>query len=272
MRLRNATVSAEPYAGSEDDSLPIVAFPGPTGQPLKARGGREKYRRDSGLNSAAACHREHPRLHDEIRTFIELIFRLANASLSCYQERKNLAGLLDFIDLEELCLTLLDFDPVRDSMKERLDLVLVDEFQDTSPIQLELFVKLASLAKNSIWVGDQKQSIFEFRGADPMLMQSVLDAIKSSDRLPKCFRSRPQLIQLVNKTFESVFPKQAITADIKLKPDRPETLKTPALESWLLRTKSIDADTQAIARQISEILAMRRNIPSSTVEAARRDR
>jgi ATP-dependent helicase/nuclease subunit A len=86
-----------------------------------------------------------------------------------------------------------DFDPVRDSMKERLDLVLVDEFQDTSPIQLELFLKLASLTKNSIWLGDQKQSIFEFRGADPMLMQSVLDAIKSSDRLPKCFRSRPQL-------------------------------------------------------------------------------
>jgi ATP-dependent helicase/nuclease subunit A len=208
-----------------------------------------------GLNGAAARHCEHPRLHDEIRNFTELIFKLASASLSCYQERKKLAGLLDFIDLEELCLMLLDFDPVRDSMKERLDLVLVDEFQDTSPIQLELFLKLASLAKNSIWVGDQKQSIFEFRGADPMLMQSVLDAIKSSDRLPKCFRSRPQLIQLVNKTFESVFPKQAITADIKLEPDRPETLKTPALESWLLRTKSIDADTQAIARQISEILA-----------------
>ena len=140
-------------------------------------------------------------------------------------------------------------------MKERLDLVLVDEFQDTSPIQLELFLKLAVLAKNSIWVGDQKQSIFEFRGADPMLMQSVLDAIKTSDRLPKSFRSRPQLVELVNKTFESVFPKQAITENIKLESDRREILKTPALESWLLRTKSIDADTQAIARRISEILA-----------------
>ena len=132
----------------------------------------------AGLNAAAARHGEHPRLQDEIRTFTELIFEIASASLSCYQERKRLAGLLDFIDLEELCLTLLDLDPVRDSMKERLDVVLVDEFQDTSPIQLELFLKLASLAKNSIWVGDQKQSIFEFRGADPMLMQSVLDAIK----------------------------------------------------------------------------------------------
>ena len=183
---------------------------GRLGEPLKAGRGREKCRRHCGLLIAAAArHGEHPRLHDEIRTFTELIFKIASASLSCYQERKKLAGLLDFIDLEELCLTLLDFDPVRDSMKERLDLVLVDEFQDTSPIQLELFLKLATLAKNSIWVGDQKQSIFEFRGADPMLMQSVIDAIKTSDRLPKCFRSRPQLVELVNKTFESVFPKQA---------------------------------------------------------------
>ena len=209
----------------------------------------------AGLNAAAACHCEHPRLHDEIRAFTALIFKIASASLSCYQERKRLAGLLDFIDLEELCLTLLDLDTVRDSMKERLDLVLVDEFQDTSPIQLELFLKLAVLAKNSIWVGDQKQSIFEFRGADPMLMQSVLDAIKTSDWLPKSFRSRPQLVELVNKTFESVFPKQAITENIKLESDRREILKTPALESWLLRTKSIDADTQAIAGRISEILA-----------------
>ena len=166
-----------------------------------------------------------------------------------------MAGLLDFIDLEELCLRLLDYEPVRASLKERLDLVLVDEFQDTSPIQLELFLKLATLAKGSIWVGDQKQSIFEFRGADPMLMQSVIDAIKTSDRLPKCFRSRPQLVELVNQTFESVFPKQGITEDIKLNPVRQEVLKTAACESWLLRTKSIDADTQAIARRINDILA-----------------
>ncbi len=89
-----------------------------------------------GLNTAAARHGEHPRLHTEIRSFIELIFDIASASLSCYQERKRMAGLLDFIDLEELCLTLLDLDPVRESMKERLDLVLVDEFQDTSLLSL----------------------------------------------------------------------------------------------------------------------------------------
>ncbi|HSE84644.1 MAG TPA: UvrD-helicase domain-containing protein, partial [Candidatus Binatia bacterium] len=208
-----------------------------------------------GLNAAAARHGGHPRLHAQIRTFIELIFDIASTSLSCYQERKKMAGLLDFIDLEELCLTLLDLDPVRESLKERLDLVLVDEFQDTSPIQLELFLKLASLARNSVWVGDQKQSIFEFRGADPLLMQSVLDAIKRSDRLPTSFRLRPQLVQFVNKTFEAVLPKQSITEDIKLAPARTESLQTPALESWLLRTKSIDADTQAVARRISEMLA-----------------
>jgi len=236
---------------TSDDGLPWAEW----ARLSKLDAGAKSASATVGLSTAAARHGEHPRLHAEIRTFTELIFEIASASLSCYQERKRMAGLLDFIDLEELCLTLLDLDAVRDSIKERLDLVLVDEFQDTSPIQLELFLKLASLTKNSVWVGDQKQSIFEFRGADPMLMQSVLDAIKTSDRLPTSFRSRPQLVQFVNKTFESVLPKQSITEDIKLAAARTEILKTPALESWLLRTKSIDADTQAIARHISEILA-----------------
>jgi ATP-dependent helicase/nuclease subunit A len=213
------------------------------------------------LNSAAARHCEHPRLHGEIRTFIELAYRIASVSLSCYQERKRAAGLLDFIDLEELCLKLFDREPVRRSLKQRLDLVLVDEFQDTSPIQLELFLKLAKLAKSSIWVGDQKQSIFEFRGADPMLMQSVLEAIKTSDRLPKSFRSRPPLVQLVNQAFAPVFPNQGITEDIKLEANRPEVLKTTACESWVLQTKSIEADTQAIARRVNEILAASEKYP-----------
>ncbi|MBI4529383.1 MAG: UvrD-helicase domain-containing protein [Deltaproteobacteria bacterium] len=214
----------------------------------------------TGLNEAAARHCEHPRLHEDIRAFTELVYRIAKASLGCYQERKRVAGLLDFIDLEELCLTLLNDATVGSSLKERLDLVLVDEFQDTSPIQLELFLKLATLAKASVWVGDQKQSIFEFRGADPMLMQSVLDAIKSSDRLPRSFRSRPRLVQLTNEAFAPVFPNQGIE-DIKLEPERGDVLKTVPCESWVLRTKNIHADTQAIARRIGEILARPEDYP-----------
>ncbi len=65
--------------------------------------------------------------------------------------------------------------------KERLsaevDLLLVDEFQDTNPMQLALFMKLARLAREVVFVGDVKQAIFGFRGSDPELVRGTLDAL-----------------------------------------------------------------------------------------------
>ncbi len=215
----------------------------------------------AGLITAAACHFEHPRLHDEIATFITLVFKLAEQSLNRYQETKRAAGLLDFIDLEERCLELLDNKQVRAALSEKIDLVLVDEFQDTSPIQLALFLKLAEIAKRSVWVGDQKQSIFDFRGADPVLMQSVLEKIKPDDRLKTSYRSRPALVSLVNEAFTPVFPKQGITEKIDLKANRKEILKTVPCESWVLNTKNQKADFAAIADRIQTILENAKNYP-----------
>jgi superfamily I DNA/RNA helicase len=85
--------------------------------------------------------------------------------LDFYQEYKRKWGVVDFVDQEVLT----------------LDLVLVDEFQDTSPMQLAIFLKLASLAKKSIWVGDQKQVIYGFRDADPALMDAAITGILKGD-------------------------------------------------------------------------------------------
>ena len=51
--------------------------------------------------------------------------------------------------------------------------MVVDEFQDTSPLQLQLFTKFAELVDKVVWVGDSKQAIYEFRGTDPELMKAV---------------------------------------------------------------------------------------------------
>jgi ATP-dependent helicase/nuclease subunit A len=207
-----------------------------------------------GLTAAASCHFEHPRLRDEIVTFVTLLFKLAEQSLKRFEERKRAAGLLDFIDLEERGLDLLDKPPVRAALSQKLDLVLVDEFQDTSPIQLALFLKLSELAKRSVWVGDQKQSIFDFRGADPLLMQSVLESIKADDRLDTSYRSRPALVRMVNEAFSSVFPTQGIKEKIDLKANRKEILKSQPCESWVLNTKNSGTDCEAIAERIQFIL------------------
>ena len=53
------------------------------------------------------------------------------------------------------------------------DLILVDEFQDTNPLQLAIFQRLRQIAPRSRWVGDPKQAIYGFRDTDPELINEV---------------------------------------------------------------------------------------------------
>ena len=95
-------------------------------------------------------------------------------------------------------------------MQDELDLLLVDEFQDASPIPLALFLKLAGLAKEAVFVGDIKQAIYGFRGSDPVLMQAVLKEVESrqggrTDILERSWRSRPALVAYTNRLFVHAF-------------------------------------------------------------------
>ena len=119
---------------------------------------------------------KHPGLHSDIRFFAEQAFAIAADSLSTYQKLKTQKGLIDFVDQEQRLYQLLDHPSVKETLREELQLLMVDEFQDTSPIQLALFLKLSQLAAQVIWVGDIKQSIYGFRGSDPTLMAAVVAA------------------------------------------------------------------------------------------------
>ncbi len=90
---------------------------------------------------------------------------------------KTQKGLIDFVDQEQRLFQLLDHPTVEETLREELQLLMVDEFQDTSPIQLALFLKLSRLADQVIWVGDIKQSIYGFRGSDPTLMTAVVNRV-----------------------------------------------------------------------------------------------
>ena len=72
---------------------------------------------------------------------------------SDYRQLKEERGLLDFADLEQRAIHLLRNVPlVKEILQKELDLLVVDEFQDTSPIQLGLFMELVGCAKETIWV------------------------------------------------------------------------------------------------------------------------
>lgn len=153
---------------------------------------------------------EHPRLHADIADYTARLFRLAQATLERFADLKRQQGVVDFADLEHLTLRLLrDNADVRAACQERWQLVVVDEFQDTSPMQLALFLEWAQLAPRSIWVGDPKQAIYGFRNTDPQLTDAVVGALRTAgaarEILGRSHRSVSDLVKLVNGLFAGPF-------------------------------------------------------------------
>jgi DNA helicase II / ATP-dependent DNA helicase PcrA len=97
---------------------------------------------------------------DEKRAAIARIFRM-------YEQRLRLANALDFDDLLIKAVRLLRKSPeTRDKYNERFKYILVDEYQDTNPLQLALIKYLTEKQQNICVVGDDAQSIYGFRQAD----------------------------------------------------------------------------------------------------------
>jgi ATP-dependent exoDNAse (exonuclease V) beta subunit len=207
--------------------------------------------------AAASSHPHHRRLHEDVRRYLQLIFALAADALQAYADLKRRLGAIDFADQERLLLDVLERPAVAQTLGEELELLMVDEFQDTSPIQLALFLKLAQFARQAVWVGDVKQAIYGFRGCDSILMKAVVEALPdlggSKDVLPYSFRSRPSLVALVNEVFGPVF--SGLKAkDVVLQPKRKELPATAAVEDWVLDGKNKDEQYQAIASGIALLL------------------
>lgn len=215
----------------------------------------------------ARCHIACPQLRQDLQRAIALVFALAKRVLQTYKERKSQLGVIDFRDQEALALQLLEQPEVVEQLREEIKLVLVDEFQDTSPIQLAIFLKLAEIAQQSYWIGDRKQAIYGFRGTDPVLMEAVIQEIIRSGGAPeilqKSYRSRPALVRLTAEIFAPAFSAYGIEqAEVALSPaeeEEPAGLG-PIVEYWDLR-KPEDAQSitqeqmsAAIATGVSQLL------------------
>ncbi|MBY0395030.1 MAG: UvrD-helicase domain-containing protein, partial [Thermoleophilia bacterium] len=140
-----------------------------------------------------------------------LFARLAAPAREAYQAAKRARGGLDFDDLLLRARDLLRDDPdVREAEAQAVTFVLVDEFQDTDPVQSEILRLLCGdgfAAGRLFVVGDFKQSIYRFRGARPRLFQDYRAAFPEAGRLDltENFRSVPGVIDFVNALFHGAF-------------------------------------------------------------------
>lgn len=198
-----------------------------------------------------------------IKKCIGQVFAIAKTWVDKFQEYKKENAIIDYNDMEQLFLKLLDIDDFRDEISQRYKVVMVDEFQDSNPTQLRIFDKLSELVGESIWVGDPKQAIYGFRGADTELIQTISDEIVNDtsgrnlkhDNLPESWRTRPELVLLANNVFsrslDGMLPKDMI----ELTPHWPVN---PALGYPLLHwhcNGNKDTSNKIIANKIKELLA-----------------
>ena len=210
------------------------------------------------LRRAAAEHLRHPTLRDDLRGAVALVSSLAARALDPFEAKRRRAGVVDYLDLESLALRLLRRSDVRDALDGAFGLVVVDEFQDSSPLQLALFLELASLTPRSLWVGDLKQSIYAFRGADPALVSRVVAAVTPAgppEVLATSWRSRGDLVSLTSGLFAPPFGAEGIPAThVALSAAHQEDGSLgPALERWRL-PDGADRRAAAVARGVKALL------------------
>ena len=116
------------------------------------------------------------------------IYKHARELREQYEEFKRQHGLLDFADMQRRALELLDDAAVRESYARRFKHIVLDEAQDTNDVQMQLIDKLRDGRQSLFAVGDIKQSIYGFRGANVEIFQGLRGVIPSEAR----DRDRPE--------------------------------------------------------------------------------
>ena len=158
------------------------------------------------------------------------LLQIVRPVMDRFREHKRSTAQLDFDDLIFSARDLLrDFDEVRQALSRRFAHVLVDEFQDTDPLQTEIFWRLCgeppadgdagdwttfSLRPGALFlVGDPKQAIYRFRGADIAAYLRAREAFRSQTldgvlSISTNFRSCAPIMTYVNERFERVFSEE----------------------------------------------------------------
>jgi ATP-dependent helicase/nuclease subunit A len=167
------------------------------------------------------------------------------------------------------------FPNVLQLLRERYRYILVDEFQDTDPVQGEIIQRLAEgpdgeLVPGRLFlVGDPKQSIYSFRGADIVAYHGVVDRIlrEGGEKvvLRTNFRSHGRILDFVNSVFSRVIVEnrrlQPAYEPIEPREGRKAGYPEPTIEAIVVRNAKAEASRHTEAAEVAGWIQDHRNIP-----------
>jgi exodeoxyribonuclease V beta subunit len=167
--------------------------------------------------------------------------RLAEAARAEVGRRKRLRGLRSYDDLQtDLAAVLSDpvqGGPAANRLRQRFLVVLIDEFQDTDPVQWEIVSKAFVGHVRLVLIGDPKQAVYGFRGADVTAYLKAVSQARAVATLERNWRSEPALLEAFDALFaECTFGDQAIAyRSVKAGGSQSLLTESPALEPMRLR-------------------------------------
>jgi CRISPR-associated exonuclease Cas4 len=246
----------------------------------KRAGGKEAGERlaDQAEEHYARCREAYCTLMGRIATAIVSVFSAElDGLLAEYEQFKQRAAVLDFDDLLFTCRDVLCAYPqVLAAASDRFPRILVDEFQDTDPVQAEIMFLLSSTYDQAeTWykrrlkpgclfmVGDPKQAIYRFRGADLatyLLVRRAMEAQFPTNvlRVTANFRSRSQILNHINRCFaERLAHQEAGYVDLRSTRDAPDH-NFPCVAKVTIElppNSRVDDSRDEEARVIAEICA-----------------
>lgn len=209
-----------------------------------------------------------------IQAEVEALALLTERTAQHFSEIKREQHLLDFSDLEQLTLLLLDDPPLREKLQDRFDHIFVDECQDVSAVQDAIIQQLQGEKTCLFMVGDVKQSIYRFRQADPTLflqrMRTFSDEEDACQRrifLQRNFRSCPAILEATNRVFRRLMKASVTELDYmpedELIPGR-RAEQDPPVEIELIRASGKKAHA-------SELLTAQAMRTAARIEAMTRE-
>ncbi|CCW35708.1 ATP-dependent exonuclase V beta subunit, helicase and exonuclease domain-containing [Chthonomonas calidirosea] len=225
------------------------------------------YRIKEAVAQALKVHKTSRELEEQAIRFCHSFVVLLLQVWRAYEKSKRQLGCLDMEDLQSKAIQLLEnFPAVRHRYQKHFRHLLVDEFQDTNLLQVRLVELLhkedGQICNRKFLVGDIQQSIYGFRGAEPLLFrEAVRDAENKREaihvRLADNFRSRPEVLRLVDQVF-----RQRAFALESFEPLTPGAdflpKEAPSIEILLAKNMRRDAyllrEAEALAFRIREIV------------------
>lgn len=142
------------------------------------------------------------------KPYVSCIIKIIKALDIKVQNYKEIYNYYEYSDIANLAIKLVkENSQIREEIKNNLNEILIDEYQDTNDVQEEF---ISYISNNNVYmVGDIKQSIYRFRNANPYIFKNKYDMYSSHNNgmkidLNKNFRSRKEVINNINLMFNHI--------------------------------------------------------------------